>query len=67
MNPIDPVKELTDVRTKLMRGVRTASNPQASARVAVLMFETALDALLPLGALDRHGRDPDNLIRSPLS
>lgn len=67
MNPIDPVKELEDMRHKLMRGIHTAVDRGASARIATLMFETALDALLPLGALDRHGRDPDNIVRSPFS
>lgn len=67
MNPIDPVKELTDMRHKLMRGIHTAIDRGASARIAALMFETALDALLPLGALDAAGRDPDNVIRSPFS
>lgn len=55
-------EQLTLMREKLIRGVQTSVHPLATVKIVNMMFEVALDTVLPLGELDYAGRDPDNLM-----
>lgn len=58
---IEATRQLNRMRLNLVRGVQTSTHPLASAKVVNMMFEVALDTVLPLGERDPAGRDPDNL------